>query len=73
MALPDALFVGAIAQPFEPPRVSLRATAVPFEQPGVKLHATALAREMPPFFQAERVARGGRMGRSCRGGVRHIR
>src|ERR1700731_5049122 len=53
MALPDALFFGAIAQPFEPPRVSLRATTVPVEQPGVKLHATALAAEMPPFCQAE--------------------
>src|ERR1700730_6496160 len=53
MALPEALFVGAIAQPFEPPRVSLRATTVPVEQPGVKLHATSLALEMSNFCQTE--------------------
>src|ERR1700737_444610 len=53
MALPDALFFGAIAQPFEPPRVSLRATAVLLGQPGVWLHATRLASDMPPSCQAE--------------------
>ena len=49
MALPDALLLGAIAQPFDPPRIVLLATAVPLlEQPGVRLHATALAATMPP-------------------------